>query len=165
MTVYSSRRRDSSGGFRRAFYVGLGVVTLGLSVNGPRAQNATGPGKTDSANMKPFVFLFRQSSPLSEADQKRRSEEVRAWARQQNAEGHKLDPRTLGEEKCRIGPNGKSDSTSQNDEAPLTALLFLEARDFAEAEKIAESHPALHHGVISVEVRSWTAPPGARPQP
>jgi hypothetical protein len=154
----------------RLGYVVLAVVAIALCGTGPRAQTPPIPataGKSGSL-MKPFVFLFRQSSPLSEADQKRRAEEVRAWAQRQNDEGHKLDPRALGEQNHRIGPGARSGSTNQRDELPLTAILFVEARDFAEAVKIAETHPALRYGVISVEVRPWSPPPAlatpSRPQ-
>ena len=40
--------------------------------------------------------LFRQGpTRLSETDQKRRTDEVRAWTLRQNYEGRKLDPRIL----------------------------------------------------------------------
>jgi hypothetical protein len=166
MTEYSLKRFASGAGLHRSFYAALAVMALALCATGPRAQTSPSPTATDKQTppMKAFVFLFRQSSPLSEDDQKRRAEEVRNWALRQNAEGHKLDPRILGEEKHLIGPNGKSGATSQSADGPLTAILFSEARDFAEAVKIAESHPALRYGVISVEVRPWTTPPAAAPK-
>jgi hypothetical protein len=146
--------------FKHVGWAALVAAALSLCVIQPRAQTPPTPAATDKSNsgMNQFVLLFRQSSPLSEADQKRRAEDVRDWARQQNTAGHKLDPRILSERKQRIGPNGKSDSPNQSDEAPLTAILFVEARDFDEAVKIAGSHPALHYGVISVEIRPWTSP-------
>jgi hypothetical protein len=147
--------------FRYTAYATLAVVTLALCATDPRARTPPVPAASGSSlPMGQFVLLFRQSSPLSEAEQKRRAEEVRAWAPQQNAEGHKLDPRTLGEGKHRIGPG------SQTAEAPLTGILFVEARDFVEAVKIAESHPGLRYGEICVEVRAWSSPlpePPARP--
>jgi hypothetical protein len=166
MTRYSLKRFALGAGLRRSFYAVLAVIALALCATGPRAQTSPAPATTDkqSSFMKPFVFLFRQSSPLSEVDQKRRAEEVRNWALRQNAEGHKLDPRRLGEEKHLIGPNGKSGVASQAADGSLTAILFVEARDFAEAVKIAESHPALHYGVINIEVRPWTAPSAAAPK-
>jgi hypothetical protein len=112
--------------------------------------------------MKQFVFLFRQgATQLSEADQKRRSEEVRAWALRQNDGGRKLDPRILGQENYRIGPDLKGGPVGAIDGGPLIAITFLEARDFAEAVRIAETHPGLRYGV-SVEVRAWTSPLAAR---
>ena len=106
-----------------------------------------------------FVFLFRQrpSTPLSDADQKRRAEEVRAWAMRQNSAGRKLDPRLLAAENHRVNPVGKSSPAVATDEGPVVAITFLEAPDFAEAVKIAETHPGLHYGV-SIEVRAWTSP-------
>jgi len=112
--------------------------------------------------MKQFVFLFRQSpTQLSVADQKRRADEVRAWAQPQNSEGRKLDPRKLGDQHQWIGPDSEGDRGAPADSRSLTAILFLEARDFAEAVEIAKTHPGLHFGA-SVEVREW-APPLAQP--
>ena len=150
MAEYSLKRFASGAGLHRSFYAALTVIALALCATGPRAQTSPAPATTDkqSSLMKPFVFLFRQSSPLSEADQKRRAEEVRNWALRQNAEGHKLDPRLLGGEKHLIGPNGKSGLASQAADGSLTAILFVEARDFAEALKVDSSTSRL-------EVGSW----------
>src|SRR5262245_18741969 len=103
--------------------------------------------------MKQFVLLFRQS-PIrrSEAEQKRRAEEVRAWALRQYDDGRKLDPRILGQENYRVGPDGKGGPVGETGDGPLIAITFLEAPDFAEAVRIADSHPGLRYGV-SVEVR------------
>lgn len=112
--------------------------------------------------MKQFVFLFQQGpTQLSEADQKRRADEVRAWALRQNSEGRKLDPRKLGDEHRWIGSDSEGDRGAPARTGSLTAILFLEARDFAEAVEIAKTHPGLHFGA-SVEVRDW-APPIAQP--
>src|SRR5262245_54067634 len=110
MTKYSLKGVGSADGLRRSFCVALAVMALALCTADPRVQTSLASATTDkqSSSMKQFVFLFRQSSPLSEADQKRRAEEVRNWALRQNAEGHKLDPRMLGEEKRLIGPNAKN---------------------------------------------------------
>jgi len=108
--------------------------------------------------MKHFVLLFRQhaSTKLSDAEQKRRAEEVRAWAIRQNGESRKLDPRLLAGESHRVNPYGEQAKVAP-DEGVLVAITFLEARDFAEAVRIAESHPGPRYGV-SVEVREWTSP-------
>jgi hypothetical protein len=103
--------------------------------------------------MKTFVIIFRQGpQQLTESDKQRRAEETVAWARTQNAAGHKLDPRILAPESERRG-SGNSASAGQ----PVTALLFLEARDLTEATQVAEAHPALHYG-SAVEVRPWAPP-------
>jgi hypothetical protein len=102
--------------------------------------------------MKTFVIIFRQAQQLTEADKQRRAEETVAWARAQNAAGHKLDPRILAPESERRG-SGNSASDGQ----PVTALLFLEARDLGEATQVAEAHPALRYG-SEVEVRPWAPP-------
>ncbi len=98
--------------------------------------------------MKQFVLLFRQGRTLSEEEQKQRTNEVRAWALQKISEGRKLDPRILSEESNRVSPKGES---------PVIAFLFLEASDFTEAVKIAETHPGIRYGV-NIEVREWTTP-------
>jgi hypothetical protein len=103
--------------------------------------------------MKTFVIIFRQGpQQLTEADKERRAQETTAWAKAQNAAGHKLDPRILAPESEH---RGSVDSSS--DERPVTALLFLEARDLNEATQVAEAHPALHFG-SEVEVRPWAPP-------
>ena len=113
--------------------------------------------------MKHFAFIFRQHpTQLSEADQKRRSQEVREWALRQNSEDHKLDPRLLDQDGQRVEPKTNRGSTANGDDGKLVAVTFLEAHDIAEAVTIAQSHPGRHYGV-SVEVRAWTSPPGAPP--
>jgi hypothetical protein len=103
--------------------------------------------------MKTFVIIFRQGpQQLTEADKQRRAQETTAWAKAQNAGGHKLDPRILAPESEHRGSGN-----SASDEQPITALLFLEARDLSEATQVAEAHPALHYG-SEVEVRPWAPP-------
>ena len=106
-----------------------------------------------ATSMKTFVVIFRQGpQQLTESDKQRRTEATVAWARAQNAAGHKLDPRILAPESEHRGSGN-----SANDGQPVTALLFLEARDLSEATKIAEAHPAIHYG-SEVEVRPWPPP-------
>ena len=107
--------------------------------------------------MNDFVILFRQGPrTLTEADLARRQQEVSAWARAQNAAGHRLEPRILAPDTLRPG------SSAAHDGHPVTALLFLQAGDPVEAAHIAESHPAIHFGA-SVEVRAWAPPVGSVP--
>lgn len=113
--------------------------------------------------MQHFVIIFRQGPhPLTEADKARRQTAISAWAREQNAAGHKLEPRTLAPEVARPGIVALPDATGT---WPVTALLFLEARDFAEAVQVAAAHPAKDYNV-SMEVRPWAppvVPAGPRP--
>jgi hypothetical protein len=103
--------------------------------------------------MKTFVIIFRQGPrQLTESDKQRRAEETVAWARAQNVAGHKLDPRILAPESEHRGS-----SDAGNDGWPVTALLFLEARDLNEATQVAEAHPAIRYG-SEVEVRPWAPP-------
>ena len=104
-------------------------------------------------HMKTFVIIFRQGpKQLTEMDKQHRAQETGGWAKVQNAAGHKLDPRILAPENEH---RGSGDSTSEG--WPITALLFLEARDLAEATEVAEAHPALRYG-SEVEVRPWAPP-------
>ena len=110
--------------------------------------------------MNQFVFLFRKGPrKLSEAEDKRRGDEVKAWAGRLISEGRALDPRIFSEEVEQVQPNGGS---GPGGEWPLVAAVFLKAVDLAEAVRIARTHPGTRYGV-SVEVRPW-APPPAAPQ-
>ena len=153
---------------RRISYIAVVVVALASYGTSPRAQTQPVPATTDKpSSMKHFALIFRQHpTQLSEADQKRRAQEVREWALRQNSEGHKLDPRLLDAEIHQFEPESKRGSAGNSDDGKLVAITFLEAHDVAEAMKIAQSHPGLHYGV-SVEVRAWTTPPAAPrpPQP
>ena len=122
-----------------------------LGVAGVLAQSAT--SLVSSNTMKTFVIIFRQGpQQLTEADKQRRAQETSIWAKAVNAAGHKLDPRILAPEGERRGA-----SNSSTDQHPVTALLFLEARDLNEATQVAEAHPALHYG-SEVEIRPWASP-------
>lgn len=126
-----------------------GASSIARSASQPKKQPEKKP-------MKPFVLIFRQGArPLSPADLEARGREVVAWAARHNAEGHKLDPRILDSQSHRLAPDGDADLAPQD--APLTALLFLEAADIAQAVEIARSHPGVRFGA-SVEVRPWSPP-------
>ena len=143
---------------RRSFLILLAVAVLALPGAGLHSQTVSNTAVVDRANqpMNTFVMIFRQSNQqLTEADKQRRDEETRAWARQQNAAGHKLDPHILAPESQWIGPDGASGPT-------VTALLFFEARNFAQAVEVARAHPAVRYGA-SVEVRPWAPPPAPPP--
>jgi hypothetical protein len=100
-----------------------------------------------------FVFIFRQTGKkLSQEEDKRGTEEVRAWALQQIADGRDLEPRILGEESDRVGQVSAEDFGAQ-----VIALNFIKAKDFSEAVEIAKSHPGHRYG-ISIEVRLWKDP-------
>jgi hypothetical protein len=126
-----------------------------------------GPANTQPRqNMQKFVIIFHQGlRDLTDADKQLRQQQVSAWARLQNAAGHKLEPRILGPEIVRAGAEMAADSNVGIARWPVTALLFIDATNLSEAAKIAESHPALHFGA-SIEVRPW-APPAipAAPSP
>jgi hypothetical protein len=114
-----------------------------------------------TAVMKPFVIIFRQGPfLLSDADKQHRAEETAIWARRQNEAGHKLDPHILGPES--VHHKTRSSAGRENDAWPVTAILFLEARDLNQAAQVAESHPALGYG-SDVEVRPWASPVRSAP--
>jgi hypothetical protein len=127
------------------------LLTASLCVVSVLAQSASTIPPT--ATMKTFVIIFRQGpQQLTESDKQRRAEETVAWARGQNAAGHRLDPRILAPESEHRGPGNSS-----SDGWPVTALLFLEAHDLSEATQIAEAHPAIRYG-SEIEVRPWAPP-------
>jgi len=102
--------------------------------------------------MKNFVILFRQGPRVPTADELAlRQQQVAAWARSQNAAGHQLEPRIL--EPDVLPRSGGAGAEAR----PVTALLFLQAGDLAQAAEIAESHPATRFGA-TVEVRPWASP-------
>jgi hypothetical protein len=108
--------------------------------------------------MKSFVILFRQGPrTLTEAELARRQQEVSAWARQQNAAGHKLEPRILASDVRQPGSDDDSANSAGVEGWPVTALLFLEASDLDAAASVAASHPARNYGA-RVEVRPWAPP-------
>src|SRR6187455_1345357 len=80
----------------RSTRVAFIALSLGLAQGNAQSSTAAAPAKLASA-MHSFVIIFRQGPhTYSEADLKRRAQEVSAWAGRQNAAGHKLEPRILG---------------------------------------------------------------------
>jgi len=141
----------------RSFPSLLAVLALALGGASFHAQDAPAQAPSNIRNppMKQFVIIFRQGSrPLSEVDLKKRTEETRAWAQQQA--GHKLDPHILEPDSYWSEPVPATSAEA------ITALLFLEARDFAQAVDVAKAHPALRYG-SSIEVRPWGRPPAPPP--
>lgn len=103
--------------------------------------------------MKQFVILFRQGPYLfTEAVREKRQTAIIAWARELNARGHRLEPRSLAASFTRPGIEVSEDDYGR---WPVSALLFLEARDLTEATALAATHPAKDYNV-SMEVRPWT---------
>lgn len=109
--------------------------------------------------MKQFVILFRQGPfDLTDDVKARRQAAISLWARDQNAHGHRLEPRSLAPSFTRPGIEVTGDEYGQ---WPVTALLFLDARDLDEATAIAATHPAKDYNA-AMEVRPWSVP---TPQP
>lgn len=133
---------------QRCWHPALSV--LRLLTTAISAQTVTQP-----IAMNKFVLLFRQG-PLSptDADKARRQAAIGAWARAATAAGCKLEPRSLAPESARPGLAAATEAVGT---WPLTALVFLEARDFAEAVSLAAAHPAKDFNT-SVEVRPWSPP-------
>ena len=105
--------------------------------------------------MQQFVILFRQGPlNLTDAVKARRHAAVSLWAREQNAAGHRLEPRSLAPSFTRPGIE-VNDYDYGN--WPVTALLFLDACDLDAATALAASHPAKDYNV-AMEVRPWSAP-------
>ena len=135
----------------RRWLLRIATIAVCLCVVSVLAQSSN--PLPSATSMKTFVIIFRQGPlQLTEADKLGRAQETVAWARAQNAAGHKLDPRILAPESEHRGSGN-----SASNERPVTALLFLEARVLSEATQVAEAHPALHYG-SEVEVRPWAPP-------
>ncbi len=108
--------------------------------------------------MKQFVILFRQGPfNLTEIAKTHRQAAISLWAREQNARGHRLEPRSLEASVTRPGVEFTGDEYGK---WPVTALLFLDARDLDEATTVAASHPAQNYNV-AMEVRPWSPPVSA----
>jgi hypothetical protein len=140
------------------------ALTLGAASLGPSgALGATpNPAAPTDESMKSFALIFRQGSRrLTDAELERRFEETRAWARHQNAAGHQLEPHMLAPEGQSIGPDGATLPIRASEPGAITALLFLRARDLAQATELTRTHPGLRTGA-SVEIRPWAPPPAAR---
>lgn len=133
-----------------------GLPGLRLPAQSAATPLSVNPPPITTMTMKSFVIIFRQERELTDADKQSRSKETAAWARQHNGAGHKLDPRILAPESEVRGVGavlaGRPDAAW-----PVTALLFLEARDLEAAARIAEQHPGLRYGA-SIEVRPWAPP-------
>jgi hypothetical protein len=116
------------------------------------------------SNVKTFVLIFRQNPAraLSDSEKQQLAAKMRPWAQRQNAEGRKLAPHILAPESEQRGT--EINAVIPPPAWPVTALLFLEARDLGEATQIAESHPGLLHGAV-VEVRAWAPPVPPVPVP
>ena len=140
--------------------IGMGLTGMGLEAS--IASHARPVEKTRQWTSQ-FVLLFRQGPPASSvAEQKRRADEVESWMQEQNAMGRHLDSRSLEDENRWIGPDIPGAPVRRpvvvaapDDLGALSNILFLQARDFAEAVEIAKSHPCLRYGA-SVEVRAWS---------
>ncbi|HEY3038474.1 MAG TPA: hypothetical protein VGJ66_07035 [Pyrinomonadaceae bacterium] len=85
-----------------------------------------------------FVFIFRKGNrTLSEEEQKRRTEEVRAWALQEG-KAHDLEPRVLGDESYYLG---ESDKGSTGD-GTVIALNFIKAKISTKQWRLRKAIPA-----------------------
>jgi hypothetical protein len=105
--------------------------------------------------MKQFVILFRQGPHLfTEAGKARRQAAIVAWAREQNARGHRLEPRSLARSSTRPGIEVTG---GDHGKWPVSAVLFVTADNLNEATALATSHPARNFNA-TVEVSAWPAP-------
>jgi hypothetical protein len=118
------------------------------------SPNTTLPAEKHEVAMKQqFVFLFRRGSrTLSAEEQSQLSLEIRTWAKQWIDEGYRLDPRALSQESFWVTPDDAGMG-----ERPVTNLLFLTAKDFDDAVRVAKSHPGARYGT-EIEVRAWAPP-------
>lgn len=127
-------------------------AALALAVSVPASATTPPSSESSITAMSHFVVLFRRHpGALSAAEQAGLGRDIGAWARLHNEAGHRLAPHILAPESRHAGPQREAEPL------PVTALLFLEARDLDEAARVAESHPGMRYG-FSAEVRAWSAP-------
>jgi hypothetical protein len=146
--------------FPRMSRLGMAAVFLALSATAFAGQSpsasrpdTTLPAENHEVAMGQFVLLFRPGSrKLSLEEHSQLSLETRAWAKQWIQEGYSLDPRALSQESFWITPDNAG-----NDARPVTNLLFLTAKDFDDAVRIAKTHPGARYGT-EIEVRAWAPP-------
>jgi len=134
-----------------ALFLSGGTALFAQSSLHPSANHA------NQSAMKTFVLIFRQN-PARErtpAQNQQLAAEMPGWVQRVGGLERKFDPRILAKEETHVG--AEKEAATPPGAWPLSALLFVEARDLAEATRIAESHPALKFGT-AVEVRAWTAP-------
>lgn len=140
------------------------VLALTLCVSGGVAIQpaaVTAIANQSPTTMNTFVLIFRQGPrTLTDTEIKQRALDTSAWARRTNEAGHKLAPHILRPERQVRGAN--SDAMERANQWPVTALLFLEARDLDDAAAVADAHPALRYGA-NIEVRPWAAPAPVAP--
>lgn len=146
--------------FPRMSRLGMAAAFLALSATAFAGQspsasrpNTTLPAEKQGVAMKQFVLIFRQGSKkLSPEERSKLSLEIRAWAKQWIQEGYSFDPRALSQESFWITPDNAG-----NGERPVTNLLFLTAKDFDDAVRIAKTHPGARYGT-EIEIRAWAPP-------
>jgi len=110
--------------------------------------------------MKQYLFIFRQSMvELTDAQMKRRGDEVRAWAFRLRDDGHTLSPHILGEERYVAPPHSNGTTQDGAGAVPVTAVLIADFASFDAARQAANAHPGRNYGV-SVEVCEAAPPPG-----
>lgn len=127
------------------------VVGVAAGIFGQSASTVC-PKEEGSTKKQSFVSLFPEGSQrLSEEEQKRRTEEVRAWAVKQSKDERAFDRRVLDEMGYR------TDGIERTNDASVIALNFIEAAEFTEAVALARTHPGLRYGV-SIEVPPWKDP-------
>jgi hypothetical protein len=137
----------------------MAILALSITAFAGQSPSASVPNTTlpaekhEVAMKQQFVFLFRRGSrTLSAEEQSQLSLEIRAWAKQWIEEGYNLDPRALSQESLWVTPDDAGKG-----ERPVTNLLFLTAKDFDDAVRIAKTHPGARYGT-EIEVRAWAAP-------
>jgi hypothetical protein len=135
-------------------FLALSITAFAGQSPSGSSPNTTLPAEKHEVAMKQqFVFLFRRGSrTLSAEEQSQLTLEIRTWAKQWIDGGSSLDPRALSQDSFWIAPD-----SSGKGERPVTNLLFLAAKDFDDAVRIAKTHPGARHGT-EIEVRAWAPP-------
>jgi hypothetical protein len=108
--------------------------------------------------MQHFVLIFRSTRTLTPDELHRRAGDLREWISKVSSMGVTLNPRSLDRRALHISiAQDKLVEIQQSIDPPLIAMVFFDAADWAQAEKIARLHPGPRYGA-DLELREWTTP-------
>jgi len=108
--------------------------------------------------MKHYAMIFYATRTLTPEELQQRKVEIAAWAKDVEAMGISLDPRSFGLPTASLSAQG-GEVISHEDSGGSTFsnIVFFDSPSEAQAVGIAKAHPGLHYGA-TVVVREWTSP-------
>jgi hypothetical protein len=108
--------------------------------------------------MKHYALIFYATRTLTPEELQQRKVEIAAWAKQVEAMGISLDPRSFGQPTASLSAQaGEVVSHESADGSTFSNIVFFDSPSAERALDIAKAHPGLHYGA-TVVVREWTSP-------